>query len=81
MKQRYSDEQIINAIDRWVVGKNAERNRIILKLRFVDGYTYDQIDDWLNRNNELPERYKIQTRQIARVVSEWSIVIFDKLAT
>ena len=32
-------------IDQWVIGRNAERNRDILKRRLLDGYTYDRLAD------------------------------------
>ena len=32
-------------IDQWIIGRNAERNRHILKRRLLDGYTYDRLAD------------------------------------
>jgi len=32
-------------IDDWIVGKNAERNRKILKRRLIDGLTYEALAD------------------------------------
>lgn len=77
--KHYCDEQIIETINKWTVGKFAERNRMILKLRLVDGYTYEQIEQWLYLNEDIPEAYKIKVKQISRVISEWSIVIADHL--
>ena len=39
----YSKTDIENVIDEWVVGRNAIRNKEVLRLRFVDGYTYEEI--------------------------------------
>lgn len=78
-KLNYSDLQISNAIDRVIVGKNADRNRIILRLSLLHGYTYEQIDEWLSLNDNLPERYKIKVRQIARVVSSGERKVYDQL--
>lgn len=36
-------EDIENAVDKYIVGKNAERNRKILKSRFIDGLTYERL--------------------------------------
>jgi hypothetical protein len=77
--KRYSDEIIGEAIDRWVVGRFAERNRIILKLRLIDGYTYEQIEEWLYLNDDIRQSYKIKTKQISRVISEWTLVGFDHI--
>ena len=32
-----------NLIDEWIVGRNAERNRQILKRRLLDGITYERL--------------------------------------
>jgi hypothetical protein len=77
--KRYSDEIIGEAIDRWVVGRFAERNRIILKLRLIDGYTYEQIEEWLYLNDDIRQSYKIKTKQISRVISEWTLVVFNHI--
>lgn len=67
-KLPFSDYQINYAIDRTIVGRNAERNRIILKLSLLHGYSYEQIEGWLELNENLPERYKVKVKQIGRVV-------------
>ena len=67
-KLHYSDVQINNAIDRVIVGKNAERNKLILRLSLLRGFTYEQIEEWLLFNETLPERYKIKVKQIGRVI-------------
>ena len=38
-----STEQIENLINLWIVGRNAKRNRVIMRLRLIDGLTYEQI--------------------------------------
>ena len=67
-KLPFSDYQINDAIDRTIVGRNAERNRIILKLSLLHGYSYEQIEEWLELNENIPERYKVKVKQIGRVV-------------
>ena len=36
----YSRSQILEAIDEWVVGRNAIRNRAIMKKKLIDGISY-----------------------------------------
>ena len=75
----YSDKEISDAIDHWVVGRFAERNRIILKLRLVHGYSYDHIADWLKQNDDIRDEYKIEPKQISRVIGEWEMIIFSHI--
>lgn len=39
-----TNEEIASAIDSWI---HSERDRIILKKRLIDGYTFQQISDYL----------------------------------
>lgn len=36
-------EELARFIDQNVIGRKAYRNRQILKLHFIDGYTYEQV--------------------------------------
>ena len=38
-----SKSQIDKAIDEWIIGKNAERDRAILRRRLFDGITYERL--------------------------------------
>ena len=78
-KLNYSDLQISEAIDRVIVGKNADRNRIILMLALLHGFTYEQIDEWLRLNESLPKHYKIQVKQIGRVVRSGELKVYQRL--
>ena len=78
-KLSYSDLQISEAIDRVIVGKNADRNRIILRLALLHGFTYEQIDEWLSLNENLPDRYKIKVKQIDRVVRSGEVKVYQRL--
>ena len=44
-----SRSEIENLVDEYIVGLNAERDRIILKRRLIDGITYEK----LSEENEL----------------------------
>lgn len=38
-----SRTQLVEAIGEWIVGKNAERDRQIMRRRLIDGLTYDAL--------------------------------------
>lgn len=50
--------EICNLIDEWIIGRNAERNRQILKRRLIDGLTYEK----------LAEEFDMSVRQIKNIV-------------
>ena len=54
----YSRTQIETAIDEWIVGKNAERDRKILKRRLIDGICFEP----------LSEEFDLSVIQIKRIV-------------
>lgn len=54
----YSRTQIESAIDEWIVGKNAERDRKILKRRLIDGICFEP----------LAEEFDLSVIQIKRIV-------------
>jgi len=53
-----SKTEISDLIDEWIVGKNSERNRKILKRRLIDGITYES----------LAEEFDLSVRQIKNIV-------------
>ena len=65
----YSRTEIETAIDEWVVGKNAQRNRKVLKSRLIDGLTFD----------ELSEKYDMSVRQIQNIVYKTQEILFKHL--
>ena len=50
--------EIENLIDEWIIGRNAERDRSILKRRLIDGITYEK----------LAEEFNLSVRQVKNVV-------------
>ena len=40
-----SNSDLEEAIDQWISGRNAERNRLILKRRLIDGICFDMLAD------------------------------------
>lgn len=65
----YSRTEIEAAIDEWVIGRNAQRNRAVLKSRLIDGLTFE----------ELAEMYDMSVRQIQNIVYKMQEVIFRHL--
>ncbi len=53
-----SRTELENLIDEWIVGKNAIRDRAIMKDRLIDGLTYER----------LAEKYDMSVRQIRNIV-------------
>lgn len=53
-----SKTEISDLIDEWIIGKNSERNRKILKRRLIDGITYES----------LAEEFDLSVRQIKNIV-------------
>lgn len=54
------------AIDEWIAGRNAERNRKILKRRLCDGVTYDK----------LAEEFDLSVRQVKNIVYRYEDRLF-----
>lgn len=71
----YSRTELECGINEWIVGRNAERNRMIMKLKLIDGRSYSEIADILN-SDEMPSSYRIDVRQIQRVISHCRTILF-----
>lgn len=67
-----TNEDIQKAIDSWI---HSERDRLILKLRLIDGYTFQKISDHLYNENKID----IGTRQIGNIVSKCEEKLFKHL--
>ena len=61
-----SRSEIDFAIDEWIVGKNAERDRQIVRRRLIDGVTFER----------LAEEAEISVSQVKRIVFCRSEVLF-----
>ena len=64
-----SKRYICDMIDEWVIGRNAERDRAILKRRLVDGVTYER----------LAEEFDLSPRQIQNVMYKREKCLLNKL--
>lgn len=61
-----SKTELEHLIDEWIIGRNAERNRKILKDRLIDGMTYEK----------LAEKYDLSTQNIKTIVYKCQDKIF-----
>lgn len=64
-----TNEEIEKAIDSWI---HSERDRIILKKRLIDGYTFQQISDHLY----IEHRIELSMRQIKNIVPKLEQKLF-----
>ena len=65
----YSRTEIEAAINEWIVGKNAERDRRIIHRRLIDGITFER----------LAEEFDMSVRQIQNIVYKTQEKIFKHL--
>ena len=56
--EELSRTQIENLIDEWIVGRNAERNRAIMRRRLIDGILFES----------LAEEFEISVTQTKNIV-------------
>lgn len=56
--ENLSRTQVENLIDEWIIGRNAERNRKILKRRLIDGILFE----------ELAEEFDLSVTQVKNIV-------------
>ena len=64
-----SRTEIEFAIDEWIVGKNAERDRKVIRRRLIDGVTFER----------LAEENELSVSQAKRIVWKWSEIVFRHL--
>lgn len=67
-----TNEQIEKAIDSWI---HSERDRIILKKRLIDGYTFQQISDYLWDKH----RITLSIRQLKNIVPKAEQKLFKHI--
>ena len=65
----YSRTELTEAIDEWIIGKNAYRDREILKSRLIDGLTFERLADV----------YDMSPRQIKTIVYKAQEKLFRHL--
>lgn len=68
-KRRFDYSKMEYAISEYITGKNAERNRDILRLYFLDGYSQERI----------AEIHDMSTMQIGRIVRNEGSYLLTKV--
>lgn len=69
LPQNFSNSAIEKAINEWVQGRHADRNRKILKDRLINGMCFDP----------LAEKYDISIRQAQNIVYKTQEQVFKHL--
>lgn len=69
MMRDYSRSELEEGIDEWIIGRNADRNRRILKRRLCDGLTYDT----------LAEEFDLSVRQVKNIVYRCEDKLFSHI--
>ena len=64
-----SRTEIEFAIDEWTIGKNAERDRKVLRRRLIDGVTFER----------LAEEQELSVSQVKRIIWKNAEIIFRHL--
>lgn len=64
-----SRTEIEFAIDEWIIGKNAERDRKVLRRRLIDGVTFER----------LAEEQDLSVSQVKRIIWKNAEIIFRHL--
>lgn len=65
----FSKSEIDKLIDEWVIGKNAERDRSIIRRRLFDGITFEK----------LAEEFDLSVRQTKNITYKYERKIFSHL--
>lgn len=64
-----SSSEISILIDEWIIGRNAERDRKILKRRLIDGICYEP----------LAEEFGLSVRRVKKIVHISEIKLFSHI--
>ena len=71
MKEDLNRDQYDHAIDQWILGRNAERDRLILRIYLFDGITYEQMQRRLDELN-----YPLGIDQLKKVIRKRKAELF-----
>lgn len=66
MIENVSKSQLEHLIDEWIIGRNAERDRAIIKRRLIDGIYFEP----------LAEEFDLSVRQVKNIVYKSERKIF-----
>ena len=66
--QDLSASEVCRLIDEWIIGRNGDRDRRILKRRLIDGICFEP----------LAEEFDLSTRQVKNIVYRGEAKIFRR---
>ena len=66
---KLSRSEIESLIDEWIIGKNAQRDRQIIKRRLIDGICFEP----------LAEEFELSVRQVKNIVYKSERIIFSHI--
>lgn len=81
IKEDLNRDQYDHAIDQWILGRNAERDRHILRMYLFDGITYERMQrrlDQMSRELNAP-KYGLSIDQIKKVVRKRKEELFKHI--
>lgn len=67
--ENVSNSELCELINEWIKGRNAQRNREILKRRLIDGICYEP----------LAEEFQLSVRQVKNIVYKNEYIVFRHL--
>lgn len=65
--KKYNAASISDAVDNYIVGRNAERNRKIFKRHYIDGICFEP----------LSEEYGLSVRQVKNIVYKYDKLLIN----
>lgn len=74
-------DQYDHEINQWILGRNAERDRIILRMYLFDGITYERMQrrlDQMARELNAP-KYELSIDQIKKIVRKRKIELYKHI--
>ena len=66
---KLSRSEIESLIDEWIIGRNAQRDRQIIKRRLIDGVCFEP----------LAEEFELSVRQVKNIVYKTERIIFSHI--
>lgn len=66
---KLSRSEIESLIDEWIIGRNAQRDRKIIKRRLIDGICFEP----------LAEEFELSVRQVKNIVYKSERIIFSHI--
>lgn len=68
--EEFGRSGIEKIIDEWVIGKNGERDRLIMKLHFINGYTFEGLQKKLDTMED--ESFHLSIDRLKQIILQRS---------